>query len=410
MAISLKESIVVGFSDFWSRKIRSIVTIIGIVLGTMSVIVVLSLMNGVNQKTIQWMLERGGLNKISIYQNWEYQSKTGQRKYFTYRELKLIHSLIPEVKYFNPTIRRGFRISYGKKEYWTSVRGVYPDFSPIEEWGVQKGRFVSNFDINQSSDIIVIGTKVAEELFGNLDPLGKMVTVHNRRLQVAGVMEHRFMKNSVSIGNDNNNALSYLNRRAFIPLSTMINKITNQDKINGLALKTSTPEEAILLKDKLEGILSNLRRREPVFIIESAQEEAEKAKKNTKIFQIIFFIISLISLLVGGIVIINIMLATIQERTREIGIRLAVGARRRDIFIQFLVQTVIITLLGGIIGVTIGVSILGFISNFLKMELIASFGTIILSVAVSAGIGLIFGIIPAIHASNLNPVEALRHE
>jgi putative ABC transport system permease protein len=154
----------------------------------------------------------------------------------------------------------------------------------------------------------------------------------------------------------------------------------------------------------------NLRHGEPVFEIESAQESAEEIKENSKIFYFIFFMISAISLLVGGIVISNIMLATIQERTREIGIRIAVGARRRDIFIQFLVQTVLITTIGGIVGIITGLSILNLVEGFLKFELVAAPAIVFVALLVSAGVGFLAGIIPAIMASRLNPVEALRYE
>ncbi len=407
MAISLKESIYFGFSDFWSRKVRSLVTIIGIILGTMSIIVVLSLVNGINKQTLQWMMERGGLSKITVRRNWRYDNPNNARTYFTWKEIKLIRSLIPEAKYMNPQKRYWLRHSYEDKEYNCSIYGVLPDFSKIEEWETEDGRFISDFDINQSNDVIVIGTQVKEELFGNKNPIGQFITVHERRLQVIGIMKHRYMKSN-NIGSDN--ALGYLNRRTFVPLSTMIHKGTGDDNISSLALKAQDAESAPELRKKLEAIILNLRHGEPVFMIESAQEEAEEMAQSQKTFQIIFFIISIISLLVGGIVIANIMLASIQERTREIGIRLTVGARRRDIFIQFLVQTVLITFIGGILGTLVGLSILEMVSGYLEIKLIAELSMVLIALSVSVGIGLLAGIIPAIMASKLNPVEALRYE
>jgi len=147
-----------------------------------------------------------------------------------------------------------------------------------------------------------------------------------------------------------------------------------------------------------------------VFNIESAQEEAQEIEKNAQTFRVVFFLISIISLLVAGIVIINIMLATIQERTREIGIRLAVGARRFDLFIQFLVQTILVTFIGGVIGVATGFSVLNIVSKYLEFQLIAYPGMIIAALGVSVGVGFLSGIIPAIKAANLNPVNALRYE
>jgi putative ABC transport system permease protein len=273
---------------------------------------------------------------------------------------------------------------------------------------VQEGRFISTFDIDQSNDVIVIGTTVKEELFGNKNAVGEVITVNDRRLKVIGIMAFRYMKNSGAIGN--NNAFSYLNRRTFVPLTTMINKGTGRDNNSSFTLKAQDAESAPALREKLSNIILNLRRGLPVFEVESAKEEAEEMAKNQKVFQMIFYIISVISLLVGAIVIANIMLATIQERTREIGIRLTVGARRRDIFIQFLVQTILVTTIGGILGIFLGLSLLDLFRNFLAIELIAGIAMIFIALMVSAGVGLISGIVPAIIASKLDPVEALRYE
>ncbi|MDP8200632.1 MAG: ABC transporter permease [Candidatus Tenebribacter burtonii] len=408
MAISLKENITVGFSDFWSRKIRSIITVMGIVLGTMSIIVVLALVKGINNQTMKWMMERGGLSKITVSRNWQYDKPDYVRNYFTWKELELIHSLIPEAKYFNPQQRQWIRHSYKDKDYRTSIHGVLPDFSKIEEWDVQEGRFISSFDIEQSNDVVVIGTTIKDELFGNKKAVGEIITVKDRRLKVIGIMAFRYMKNSGAIGNEN--SFSYLNRRSFTPLTTMINKGSGNDKISSFTLKAQDVESAPALREKLNNIILNLRRGLPVFEVESAKEEAEEMAQNQKMFQTIFYIISVISLLVGAIVIANIMLATIQERTREIGIRLTVGARRRDIFVQFLVQTILVTTIGGIVGIIIGLSLLNLVSNFLGIELIAGVGMIFVALIVSAGVGFISGIIPAIIASKLDPVEALRYE
>lgn len=408
MAISLGESVKVGLSDFWSRKIRSFVTILGIVLGTMSVIVILAMVNGMNQKTLSWMMERGGLAKITIHRNWEYDEDKNVRDYFTLKEIFHIRELVPEALYYNPQVNDWGRMSYGDKFIRTRLQGVVPDFQYIEEWTADKGRFISQFDIDQNNDVVVLGTKAVEELFGSKEPIGSYVNFNGRRLQVIGVMKHRYLKNSFDVGGEN--SLEYLNWRSFVPISTMINKISGKDVVSSLILKAESPEEAPALANKLEDILLNMRQGEEVFRIESAKEEALKIEENSRTFRMVFFLISIISLLVSGIVIINIMLATIQERTREIGIRLAVGAHRRDIFIQFLVQTVIVTFIGGIIGTITGIAILDQVSNYLEFELIAYPAMVAIALAVASGVGFFAGIIPALKAANLNPVEALHYE
>jgi putative ABC transport system permease protein len=377
-------------------------------MGTMSIIIVLSLMNGIQQKTLEWMMERGGLSKITVNQDWSYESPTNQPKFFTLREIELIRNLVPDALYMNPMITSRGRFSFQKKTFWNMMSGVLPDYSPVEEWDVQEGRFISELDVREASDVIVIGTTIKDELFGNQNPVGNWITAHNRRYLVIGVMQHRFLENQGAFGDEN--MLEYMNRRAFIPLSTMIYKGTGENRITSFAVKARDPLAAIELKEKIESILLNLRYGEPVFYVESAQEEAQKMKESQFIMTVIFFLISAISLLVGGIVIMNIMLASIRERTREIGIRLAVGARKNDVFIQFLVQTIMITTLGGLIGVISGISILDFVGDYLKISLIPNLTTIIVALSVSAGVGFFAGIIPAIFASHLNPVEALRYE
>jgi putative ABC transport system permease protein len=286
--------------------------------------------------------------------------------------------------------------------------GTFTDFEKVEEWTADRGRFIKSFDIDESNNVIVLGNTIKEELFGSKNPIGKTVTVENQQLTVIGVMKYRFMESSGNIFTDN--PFEYMNRTSVIPISTMINKFGQKDAIDELTIKAKSPEEAIVLKEKLEDIIFNLRRGQAIFNVESAQEEAEKMQESAAMFKIIFFFISSISLLVGGIVIMNIMLASVQERTREIGIRLAVGARRFDIFLQFLIQSVVITFIGGVIGVITGVSIVKYVGKFLNVSTMVDMSMIYIALLVSVGVGLIFGIFPSLRASNLNPVDALRYE
>ena len=406
MAISIKESLSVGFSDFWSRKLRSFIVILGIVLGTLSIVVVTSIINGINKQTLAWMEERGGLAKISVYRNREYQEYPNLQRYFDLKEFNFLRSQIPEAKFISPTLRSYKQFSYKKKVYYAPVFGVNEDYTGIEEWNVAEGRFINNYDLNKVNDVIVIGSKVKEALFGNKKAIGELITVFGRRLEVIGIMDYRYMKSSNNLMNDN--ALAYLNRFAFIPLTTFINKGTGEDKIHSIKIKAQDAESAPALGVKIENILLNMRKGKPVFVVESAAEEAKSMEKNGKIFQLVFTLISAISLFIGAIVVSNIMLATIKERTREIGIRIALGARRRDIFVQFLVQTILVSLIGGLLGLVMGVSILDITSKYLGIELIANLNTILMAVFSSAFVGLLAGIIPAIIASRLDPITALR--
>lgn len=409
MAISLRESVEIGLADIMTRKVRTGVTVLGIILGVMSIMVVLAIVNGMNRSTLRWMEERGGLNKIEVRPNWNVDVINWKQASFTFNELKLIRSLIPEARAFNPQIAANrYPVQKGEISYDTQVRGVYPDMTITDEWEVQTGRFINYYDINNFNNVIVLGSTAAKELFGNKNPIGENVVVQNNVLKVIGIMQTKYLKMQGGWGGDN--ALEYMNRQVFVPLTTMFRKTTLDQAVSNIEVKANSPEEAVLLRAKLQTIILNLKQGKKLFEVSSAKEQMDEMKQNAAIFTTIFVMIAVISLLVGGIVIMNIMLASVRERTREIGVRIAIGARRIDIFIQFMVQTILITSLGGVAGIILGYSILSLVGKYLSMELVASLSMIYAAVFVSVGVGLLFGIMPAIRASNLDPVTALRNE
>ncbi|MBN2829739.1 MAG: ABC transporter permease [Candidatus Cloacimonetes bacterium] len=409
MALSLSQSIIVSLADFWSRKVRSLITIFGIILGIMSIIVVLALVNGVKEMSMEWMMESGGLSKINVYSNWDYEDRKIDKS-LKLSQVNYIREVCPEAKAINPETNIWTILQYGSKKEQRGIWGVYPDYQIAENWTVQEGRFITDTDINQKSNVIVLGTNVKKALFGNSEAIGELVNINGKKFLVVGVMKHRYMKNRWAGEGQSDNAMDWKNWNSFVPLSTMLIKLKSDDRIWSLGITASSPEASIELKKKIENIILNFTHGKPLMKVTSAYEESNQTDDNMKMMTMIFFLVAAISLLVGGIVIMNIMLATIQERTREIGVRLSVGARRFDIFMQFLIQTVIITTIGGVLGVIGGLSILDLVGNFLQMKAVASEGMVLTAILVSVGIGLIFGIFPAIRASNLDPVEALRYE
>ncbi|MBM4399651.1 MAG: ABC transporter permease [Candidatus Cloacimonetes bacterium] len=409
MAISLRESVHIGLADILTRKVRTAVTIIGIILGVTSIMVVLAIVKGMNEFSIRWMEERGGLNKIEVSPDWQLDYREWSKAKFTFSEINRIKSLLPEAKAFSPVgVSWSMVVQKGDILFSTNVKGVYPDMTIVDEWNAARGRFVSYFDINNFNNVIVLGSTAVKELFGDKDPIGEYVTINNQNLHVIGIMQEKYLKMQGGFGDDN--ALEYMNKQAFIPLTTMTRKLNVNQDINRLEIKADSPEDAVLLRKKVQNIVLNLKQGNKYFEVSSAKEEMDEMKQNSKMFMTIFILIAVISLFVGGIVIMNIMLASIQERTREIGVRLAIGARRLDIFIQFMVQTVLITTIGGIIGILTGYGILSIVGRFLVMKLTASLSMIYGALIVSVGVGLLFGIAPAVKASNLDPVIALRNE
>ncbi|MDD2506125.1 MAG: ABC transporter permease [Candidatus Cloacimonetes bacterium] len=410
MAISLSESLHIGISDIMTRKVRSLVTILGIVLGVMCIMVVLAILSGMNATTLSWMEESGGINKIEVGRNWDYDFSKGGYASLDIYEVNRIRELIPEAKAMNPTINLwDSQLSFKGTTYDGPCLGVMPDFQIAENWYIDKGRFINNLDVRESSNAIVLGSSVARDLFAGKDPLGQNVSVNGVVFRVIGIMTEKVWMNE-SGGMWSGNVMEYLNQRSFIPISVAMNKFGGDNKVDQIQVIAHNPEQALALQQKLKGILLNIKRGKEVFHVSSAKEDMMQMEQNAKIFSMIFVLIGVISLLVGGIVIMNIMLASIKERTREIGVRIAVGARRFDIFIQFLVQTVLVTGMGGLLGIILGYSILDMVGKFLQMPLIANPSMIMTSLLVSVGVGLVFGIAPAIKAGNLDPVVALREE
>ncbi|HOH98345.1 MAG TPA: ABC transporter permease [Candidatus Cloacimonadota bacterium] len=411
MAISLTESLFVGISDILMRKVRSIVTVIGIILGVMSIMVVLAIVNGMNKSTMDWMKQRGGLNKIEIGRNWSYDFRQGGDASFSLAEVRALKELTPEAKAFNPQVLLyGNEVVYKGKGFWGDVWGVMPDMLLAEDWGVAKGRFFREVDVNENNNVIVLGHRTANDLFGNRDPIGQSITLAGQQLTVIGVMTRKYWQNQGGGTAFGDNALEYMNTRSYVPISTMMNKLSPGSKIISLDVLAPSPEAALKMQSKLKSIILNMKSGKELFRVSSAQQEMQTMKQNSLIFTAIFIQIAVISLLVGGIVIMNIMLASIKERTREIGVRLAIGARRLDIFLQFMVQTVLITTLGGVLGIALGYAILGLVGDYLKINVLATVQMIWIALAVSVGVGLIFGITPAVRAGRLDPVTALREE
>lgn len=409
MAISLTESITIGIADIMMRKVRSIVTIIGIILGVMCIMVVLAIVSGMEKSTMEWMLQRGGLSKIEVYRNWLYDFKQGGDASLTMQEIQYLRQQIPEARAFNPQVSLyNAQIGVQGNSFSGECFGVMPDMQIVENWTVSEGRFINEIDIRENNGVAVLGKISARRLFGSANPIGQNISINGIVFKVIGVLEEKVWINQGS--NLKENLLEYMNNYTYVPVSTMMSKLSPGSKVTSLEITAQSPDHAIALQKKVERIILGIKRGKKVFQVDSAQEDMQEMKKNALIFTVIFVQIALVSLLVGGIVIMNIMLASIKERTREIGVRIAVGARRFDIFVQFLVQTILITVLGGVLGIIFGYLILDLVSSYLSITMVASAQMIFIALAVSVGVGLIFGIAPAIRASKLDPVVALREE
>ncbi len=259
MAISLSESLHIGVADILMRKVRSVVTIMGIVLGVMCIMVVLALLSGMNKSTMDWMQERGGLSKVEISRNWEYDFRSGGEAVFSLSELRQIQSLIPEAKAFNPTISTwDATMKYQDYSYNTPCLGVLPDMQIVENWYPAQGRFINEVDVRENNNVIVLGSTAARELFRNKNPLGKSLMMKDQMMTVIGVLSEKYWENPGGGGFGGANAMEYMNRRAFIPLSTMMYKISPGSQISQVEIIAQDPQAALELQKKLQPIVLNI--------------------------------------------------------------------------------------------------------------------------------------------------------
>lgn len=409
MAISFKEVFNQSLQDFWAKKIRTIVTVMGIVLGTASIIIVMSIVQGSIKQTTEWMEATGGFKKIDVRLDWENNEQVNRPKYFEYDELADLLYPIQGIDLIDINLPMWVStIKYKKNEVQPYFRAVNDDYFKIEEWGVQTGRGFTPFDYKHKQKVALIGTSARSNLFGSVEPLGKKLQIGTDFFEVVGVLDYREFLGQGGMGNSN--WLEWKNELVLLPVTTAMALQPNFARITNFSLITIDETITESVKAKVERRINEEFMNKKIYKAESNLERREEIMKSSSQFNIIFYFISAISLIVGGIVIMNIMLATVKERTREIGVRMSIGGSRLDIFLQFLIQTVLVTTLGGIIGVFLGIGLSGAVAQYLDVNVSVSSGLIFIALLMSSGVGLIFGTIPSWQACSLDPVTALRSE
>lgn len=311
----------------------------------------------------------------------------------------------PDIASISPVVQATQTLTNQSNEFMGTVRGVNDQYAEIQELNVTNGRFLKEADIDSGRFVVVIGPDVVAELFPYQTPeevIGENIFINNIRYQVIGIPE---AKGGTGFSNPDENI--------FLPYTTAISKITESDYLSQIQLQVTNEDTINLIISQITDKLAKFRDvdpEEPDFTIFSSDQLLDIASEVTAIFTTLLASIAGISLLVGGIGISNIMLVSVTERTREIGLRKAVGARKRDILYQFLSEAVILTVLGGIFGIILGYLLGLGIGTWAGIDSAITLNSILLATGVSAGIGLIFGFTPAYQASRLDPIDALRYE
>ncbi|HHW61366.1 MAG TPA: FtsX-like permease family protein [Syntrophomonadaceae bacterium] len=394
--MNLLESIRVAIESIRSNLLRSILTTIGIVIGIAAVIAIVAIGQG-GEATLMGEMEKIGSNLFMVHIDWKREEpQTGTE--FLLEDVQAIKSQVPEIKYLAPYAYNYDSIRGTKKNKQAQIIGTMPDHAQMGNLEMLQGRFFTNEDIQGRRRIVALDEALAEELFGNTDVIGKQVVVQGNSLLVCGVIkeEESFlnMEDSKSI---------------YVPIRVWMD-IYPDGFIQSLQGSTLEHEQVETAMNKSVTIMERRHQAKNVYAGTTMAQQMEIASKVTSVLTLIVSAIAGISLLVGGIGVMNIMLVSVTERTREIGLRMALGARRRDILIQFLIEAMVLCIIGGIIGTILGVGGAWFIAKLAKWPPLISWSTILMAFAFSAGIGILFGLLPASKASKLDPIEALRHD
>ena len=399
----------VAFRALVRNKMRAILTMLGIIIGVSAVIAMVSIGQGA-QASVQAQIESIGTNLLFVSAGAQnvggVRSGTGDTgtNTLTVEDLDAIKREVPSVAMVTPTVNSRTQLVVGNMNWNTSLQGVSEQYPEVRKWTIQSGTFFTDADVRSAGRVIVIGQTVADNLFPGMDPVGQTLRVANLPFRVTGVMTR---KGQDQQGRDQDDI-------AFAPYTTVQKKVLGSPRLQ-VAYASAISQDATYTAQ--EQIAELLRQRHKLgdneandFTVRNMTDIAEAANETNNTMTLLLACIASVSLLVGGIGIMNIMLVSVTERTREIGIRMAIGARSSAVRSQFLIESIVLSLTGGFIGIILGVVVSVSIPKFLGWPTLVSSLAIIGSVIFSAAVGIFFGYYPARKAAGLDPIEALRYE
>ncbi len=412
MRLNLTQNVRNAFRALIANKLRTSLTMLGIIIGVSSVVALLAIGTGA-QSAITGQVQGLGSNLISIIAGKPSNSGPGQLNTLARLTLSDAEQLtdLPGVAVVAPQYRTSMRLTNQGNQASVSVTGVVPDYSLIHTEQVDRGRFVDASDASNKARVVVLGSQTATDLFGELDPIGQPIKINGVLFTVIGVLKSQ---GGAGFGFSRDAA-------AYVPLVTAYTKLVGAEAVVGGDRLVSIIEVSAIDENSIDTAINavddTLRRAHKLkadedndFTAVSQTDLLSATNTITGIMTVFLGAISAISLVVGGIGVMNIMLVSVTERTKEIGLRKAVGARRRDVLYQFLTETVTLSLIGGIIGILIGSGIAGLVNLTGVITTRVSIESILLAFGFSAAVGIFFGIYPANRAAGLKPIEALRYE
>jgi len=389
-----------------ANKTRSLLTMLGIVIGIGSVIAMISLGQGASG-SITSSIEGLGSNLLTVIPGalepgrGQVSSGRGSAETLKKEDAEVIRK-ISGVSSISPELNRRFQIIASGSNTNSTIVGVTNDYIRVHNTVLAKGSVITDASVRSLARVVVLGPNVASDLFGETDPIGKSIRINSVNFKVIGTLEAK-----------GGSGFASPDDTVFVPLSTMQKVLAGVDYLSSIAVSVENEEIMSQVQEEITVALLKKHRVDagnPDFSIISQKEILGTLDQITGVLTIFLASVAGISLLVGGIGIMNMMLTTVTERTREIGLRKAIGATKRDISLQFLAESILLTFVGGVIGVVLGWFISFAVSNFAGIDASVSPGSVALAFGVSAGIGIVFGYYPAHRAASLNPIEALRYE
>jgi putative ABC transport system permease protein len=389
------------------NKLRAFLTMLGIIIGVGAVIAMVAIGEGA-KATIRSQIASLGTNVLIILPGTSVQGgvRTGSGGVNTLvdGDAKAMMRELPAVASASPALRRNEQIVAGNLNWLTLTQGVGPEFQQIRDWQVAEGRFIHDGDIESAAKVAVIGETVVNQLFGSDDPIDAVIRIRNIPFRVVGVLAS---KGQTSQGTDQDDTI-------IIPYTTMQKRLMRITFVQSIVASAINAERLPEAHAQITALLRQRHRigpdRDDDFYVRNLSDIAEAASSSAKVMAVLLGTVASISLLVGGIGIMNIMLVSVTERTREIGIRMAVGARRKDIMLQFLVEAVVMAATGGCIGILLGIGSSEILNDWAQWPTHISTTIIAIAFFFSGAVGVFFGFYPARKAANLDPIDALRYE
>jgi len=402
-----REVIRVALRALARNKLRTILTMLGIIIGVGAVICTVAIGQGASQQ-VQQQIQSLGTNVMMVFagsvNTGGVHMGNGATKTLTADDAQAVLQHVQGVTMVSPMVQSTVQVVNGNQNWLTRGSGSSQDFPQIRNWPVISGSFFSQRDVDMAADVCVLGKTVATQLFGDQDPVGQMIRVQNLPFRILGVLQEKGQNPN---GQDQDDIL-------FIPFTTVQKKISGISWIQMMMVATASQD---LNPSVQNGIAALLRQRHHLrtgedddFIIRNPSEMARTAEATANTMTMLLGAVAAVSLVVGGIGIMNIMLVSVTERTREIGVRMAVGATEANVKWQFLSEALVLSSLGGLIGIAVGTLASALISNSLGWPTLVSKLSILVAVVFSALVGIVFGFYPAVRAAQLNPIEALRYE